>query len=117
MSASTAHPAPRHHARPSGSAVLLRLLHVYRSRISPLFGPRCRYYPTCSAYAVNAVTEHGALRGTVLAAWRLLRCNPLSSGGVDDVPERFALHLHAHDRWPSPGDEQHPDQRVAAPKE
>jgi len=59
----------------------------YQLIVSPWFGPSCRYYPSCSAYAVTALQRHGAVRGSVLAGWRLLRCNPWSDGGVDHVPE------------------------------
>ena len=69
-------------------ALLLTPLHLYRRVISPLFGPRCRYYPSCSAYAVEAIREYGVIRGAVLAAWRVLRCNPLSSGGFDHVHDQ-----------------------------
>ena len=58
-------------------------IRAYQRLVSPALGPRCRYYPTCSEYAVMAVREYGILRGAVLAAWRLLRCNPWSHGGVD----------------------------------
>ena len=58
---------------------------VYQRAISPLLGPRCKYYPTCSAYAVQAVEEYGILRGSLLAGWRVLRCNPWSHGGFDPV--------------------------------
>ena len=58
---------------------------VYQRAISPLLGPRCKYYPTCSAYAVQAVEEYGILRGSLLASWRVLRCNPWSHGGFDPV--------------------------------
>jgi uncharacterized protein len=58
-------------------------VHAYRLLVSPLIGPRCRYHPTCSRYALDALEELGVLRGSVLAAWRLLRCNPWSRGGVD----------------------------------
>jgi putative membrane protein insertion efficiency factor len=58
---------------------------LYRLVISPLLGPRCRYYPSCSEYAVDAVRSYGVLRGAVLSGWRLLRCNPLSDGGIDPV--------------------------------
>jgi len=58
-------------------------VHAYRLLVSPLIGPRCRYHPTCSRYALDALEEFGVLRGSVLAAWRLLRCNPWSRGGVD----------------------------------
>lgn len=66
--------------------VLLGLLWVYRSFVSPLTGPTCRYYPSCSQYAVVAVERHGAARGTWLALRRLARCHPWTPGGVDDVP-------------------------------
>lgn len=65
----------------------------WRRFVSPLYGPRCRYHPSCSAYALGALERHGALRGTGLAAWRLLRCNPLSDGGYDPVPELSARAL------------------------
>ena len=58
---------------------------LYQRLISPLLPRRCKYEPTCSAYAVEAVHTHGALRGVVLAGWRLLRCNPFSHGGHDPV--------------------------------
>jgi uncharacterized protein len=58
---------------------------VYQRVISPALPRRCKYEPTCSAYAVQAIREFGILRGLVLAAWRLLRCNPLSDGGFDPV--------------------------------
>ncbi len=64
------------------------LVHAYRAVISPLLGPRCKYHPTCSAYALAALREFGLLRGAALALWRLLRCNPWSDGGVDPVSEQ-----------------------------
>ncbi len=67
---------------------LLRVIRFYQRRISPLFPPMCRYYPTCSAYAAQAVHEHGAVRGSLLAMWRFLRCNPLFPGGYDPVPPK-----------------------------
>ena len=63
-------------------------LHLYRRVISPLLPQRCRYYPSCSRYAVEAVREFGVVRGSILAAWRVLRCNPLSRGGVDHVHDQ-----------------------------
>ncbi|MGO1315901.1 MAG: membrane protein insertion efficiency factor YidD [Cellulomonadaceae bacterium] len=65
---------------------LIGVLRVYQLVLSPMTGPTCRYYPSCSEYAVRAIRRHGVLRGSGLAAWRLLRCNPWSLGGVDDVP-------------------------------
>ncbi len=70
------------------AAVLLALLRAYQRWVSPLFGPHCRFYPTCSAYAVIAISEHGAARGSWLAIRRLARCHPLHPGGIDLVPER-----------------------------
>ncbi|WP_101616465.1 membrane protein insertion efficiency factor YidD [Bifidobacterium margollesii] len=62
----------------------------YQRRISPLFGPRCRYYPTCSHYAYTAILRFGAFRGGLLAVMRLMRCRPWNRGGIDDVPQRFS---------------------------
>jgi putative membrane protein insertion efficiency factor len=73
--------------------VLLAPIHGYQRWISPLRPRRCRYEPTCSAYAVEAIELHGALRGLTLAAWRLLRCNPFSHGGFDPVPQGFTLRV------------------------
>ncbi|MFA9379538.1 MAG: membrane protein insertion efficiency factor YidD [Acetanaerobacterium sp.] len=67
----------------------LAVIRLYQRSISPLFPARCRYYPTCSAYASGALARFGFVRGGILAAWRILRCNPLSRGGVDYVPARF----------------------------
>ena len=66
-------------------AIFLLPVRLYQRLMSPLMPARCKYHPTCSAYAVEAVRSYGVARGTVLAAWRLLRCNPLSNGGVDPV--------------------------------
>ncbi|MHB1568552.1 MAG: membrane protein insertion efficiency factor YidD [Solirubrobacteraceae bacterium] len=63
-------------------------IRLYQKVISPLIGPRCRYYPSCSEYAVQAVRRFGILRGLVLAGWRLLRCNPWSAGGFDYVEDQ-----------------------------
>ena len=69
-------------------AVFLLPLRLYRHLVSPLLPPRCRYYPSCSAYAEHAVRELGIVRGTIVAGWRLLRCNPFSAGGLDPLAER-----------------------------
>jgi uncharacterized protein len=61
---------------------------LYQRAISPGLPARCKYYPSCSEYAVQAVRSYGVLRGVVLAAWRLLRCNPWSHGGVDFVEDQ-----------------------------
>ena len=68
----------------------LAVLQAYRSVISPLYGDVCKYYPSCSAYAVGAVQQHGLLKGSALTAARLARCHPWARGGVDDVP----VHRH-----------------------
>ena len=68
--------------------VFLLPLRAYQRLISPLLGNRCKYYPSCSDYAVQAIERFGILRGLVLAGWRLLRCNPFSHGGFDPVDEQ-----------------------------
>ena len=70
----------------------LAVLHGYRATVSPLYGDVCKYYPSCSAYAVGAIQQHGAAKGVVLTALRLGRCHPWARGGIDDVPP------HAHYR-------------------
>ena len=65
--------------------IVLAPIRLYQKLISPALPRRCKYEPTCSAYAVQAIREFGILRGLVLAAWRLLRCNPFSHGGFDPV--------------------------------
>jgi uncharacterized protein len=69
-------------------SVLLAPVRLYQRAISPGLPARCKYHPTCSQYAVDAVRRYGVLRGVVLAAWRLLRCNPWSHGGVDYVEDQ-----------------------------
>ena len=76
-------------ARPGPIArVFLLPIRGYRRFLSPALAPRCRYYPSCSAYAEEAIRELGVIRGTILAAWRIVRCNPLSDGGLDPLSER-----------------------------
>ena len=65
---------------------LILLLMAYRKVVSPLYGQVCRFFPSCSAYALEAITVHGAVKGSWLAAKRLLRCHPWNAGGVDHVP-------------------------------
>ena len=76
------------------AVVLLAPIRVYQLVISPWLPRSCRFYPSCSAYAVTALRERGAVVGTVLAIYRVLRCNPWARGGVDHVP-------HRGERWPS----------------
>ena len=70
------------------TVLLLAPIRAYQRWISPGLPRRCKYEPTCSAYAAEAIRELGPLRGSVLAGWRLLRCNPFSGGGIDDVADR-----------------------------
>ena len=76
-------------------------IYAYQRWISPSRGRRCKYEPTCSAYAVESVERFGAIRGFILAAYRVIRCNPFSHGGFDPVPDRFTLrglgHVHPAD--------------------
>jgi uncharacterized protein len=65
------------------SRLVIAPIRAYQRAISPLFGRRCRFHPTCSAYAIDAVREQGVGRGLILAGWRLLRCNPWNAGGID----------------------------------
>jgi putative membrane protein insertion efficiency factor len=71
----------------------LALIAGYQRLVSPLLPRRCRYEPTCSAYAVESIRRFGVARGLLLACWRLLRCNPFSHGGFDPVRERFTLRV------------------------
>lgn len=66
--------------------LLIFLVRFYQKAISPTKAPCCRFYPTCSSYAVEAIETHGAVKGTILAIYRLLRCSPLCKGGYDPVP-------------------------------
>lgn len=73
--------------------LLVAIINAYRRHLSPALPRRCRYEPSCSVYALTAIRRFGALRGSLLAGWRLLRCNPFSNGGFDPVPERFTLRV------------------------
>lgn len=68
------------------TSLLLAPIRAYQRWISPILPPSCRFYPSCSHYAAEALQVHGPLRGLGLAAWRILRCNPLCEGGMDPVP-------------------------------
>ena len=72
------------------SRLLVALIRAYQYAISPMLGQRCKYYPSCSAYTLEAIKVHGPLKGVGLGAWRILRCNPFSNGGYDPVPPRRA---------------------------
>ena len=73
--------------------VLVLLIRVYQRLVSPLIGPRCRFYPSCSQYAAEAIQKHGAIRGIALALARQMRCHPWHPGGVDHVPDRVPSSL------------------------
>lgn len=95
--------------RPSLFArVLLVPVNFYRKWISPVLPPSCRFEPSCSAYAVEALTTHGALRGTWLTVRRLLRCGPWHPGGFDPVPPRSAPRQDVHPDEPGAVDPVHP---------
>ena len=72
--------------------LLIALVHLYRATFSGVFGGQCRFYPSCSHFAEDAIRAHGAVRGSGLAIWRILRCNPFGRGGVDRVPSHAFLH-------------------------
>lgn len=81
--------------------LVVSLLRLYRAVVSPMYGPTCRFYPSCSEYALIAVDRHGVLRGGWLAIRRLLRCHPWNPGGVDPVPPREG---HSHSTAPETPD-------------
>lgn len=66
--------------------ILIRAVHFYQKNISPMSPPSCRFYPTCSNYAIDAINEHGAIKGAYLATRRILKCHPFHEGGFDPVP-------------------------------
>lgn len=84
------------------TAALLLPLRAYRRWLSPALPARCRYYPSCSAYAEQALRELGPIKGTIVAGWRLLRCNPLSSGGLDPLDNRRLFRSDTAE--PTPGE-------------
>jgi putative membrane protein insertion efficiency factor len=94
---------------------LLGLLWVYRNTVSPLLGPRCRYYPSCSAYAVDALQTHGAAKGTVLAVARVCRCHPWAAGGVDPVPPKGRWRSDPEPRADRPDPDRTTPDDAAAP--
>jgi putative membrane protein insertion efficiency factor len=93
-----ARPRPRLSVR-----IALAPIHGYQRWISPLLGQRCRYYPSCSAYAEEAVRELGPLRGFIVAAWRVLRCNPLTPGGLDPLENRRLFRSYPRSGGPRRG--------------
>ena len=85
---------PTDEPRSRAAAPLVWLVRLYQATISPLLGPVCRYYPSCSAYGVTALERFGPLRGSWLTVTRLLRCHPFARGGVDHVPARRERARH-----------------------
>ncbi len=73
-------------------AIFVAPIRAYQRWISPLFPRSCRYYPSCSQYAIEAIETHGPIVGMALGVWRILRCNPWSKGGYDPVPPKRAKH-------------------------
>lgn len=71
--------------------ILIKGVRGYQKRISPLFPPSCRYYPSCSHYMVDALEKHGAVKGSLMGTARILRCQPFVNGGYDPVPPKFTL--------------------------
>ena len=65
--------------------MILYLIKIYRKKISPMYTPRCKYVPTCSQYALEAIEKYGIIKGGLMSIWRILRCNPFSKGGFDPV--------------------------------
>jgi len=73
--------------------LFIGLIRAYQKLISPFFAPRCKYYPSCSQYSIDAIRAYGSIKGIALTAWRLLRCNPFSHGGVDYAAKSKVLPL------------------------
>ena len=74
--------------------ICVPILRLYRAVISPLYGDVCRYYPSCSAYALGSIQQHGVIKGVFMGTLRIARCHPWAAGGVDDIP---APHVHKYD--------------------
>ena len=81
---------------PTVTQILMWIIRAYQLLLSPMLGPRCRFYPSCSCYAHTAIERHGALKGTWLGLCRLLRCHPFNKGGYDPVPDDIGKVLSQH---------------------
>jgi uncharacterized protein len=73
--------------------IFIILIRFYKKFVSPLFPPSCRFYPTCSEYAIQALDKYGVIKGGLMAGWRVLRCNPFNKGGYDPV-DKGCEHFH-----------------------
>lgn len=82
-------------------AVLSAPVHFYRYAISPMMPPRCRFFPSCSEYALESLRRHGPLTGSWLAVTRVCRCHPFNPGGIDPVPDNPSLLRGGNTRWPA----------------
>lgn len=71
--------------------IIINLIHLYRKYLSPMKAVKCPYYPSCSQYGLEAVEKYGAIKGGIMAAYRILRCNPFSKGGYDPVPDKIKI--------------------------
>lgn len=76
--------------------MLIRLIKLYQKYLSPILPPSCRYYPTCSAYMIEAIQKEGSLLGFIMGCARILRCHPFVKGGFDPVPDHFTLLKNRH---------------------
>lgn len=77
--------------------IVILLIRGYQKGISPLFPASCRYHPTCSQYSIDAVRKHGAIKGSIMGIFRILRCNPFVRGGYDPVPAHFSIRRNKKD--------------------
>jgi putative membrane protein insertion efficiency factor len=89
-------------------SLALGMLRLYKRWISPSLPPSCRYLPTCSEYALEAIDRYGVLRGGLMSVWRLLRCHPFAKGGLDPVV-KDRTHHDTHDEWRNEYNCQHRD--------
>lgn len=77
--------------------LIINLIFLYQKRISPLFKPSCRFYPTCSNYMIEAIKKHGPFFGALMGIFRIIRCNPFNKGGFDTVPNKFTIFRNKDD--------------------
>ncbi len=85
--------------------ILIYLVRLYQKFISPGLGSNCRFHPTCSQYMIDAITIHGAFKGTIMGISRILRCQPFCRGGIDYVPKKFSLKRNPDHEYHGPYDQ------------